>query len=68
MAEPVKKQEAAPSPDLKSFDWQDPLDLESQLSEEERMIRDSARAPSRRTSSCRGCSRPSDAKSSTARS
>jgi glutaryl-CoA dehydrogenase len=44
MAEPVKKQEAAPSPDLKSFDWQDPLDLESQLSEEERMIRDSARA------------------------
>ena len=27
-----------------TFDWQDPLDLESQLSEEERMIRDSARA------------------------
>jgi glutaryl-CoA dehydrogenase len=44
MAEPVKKQEAAASPDLSSFDWQDPLDLESQLSEEERMIRDSARA------------------------
>src|SRR5262245_57373490 len=44
MAEPVKKQEAAASPDPTSFDWQDPLDLESQLSEEERMIRDSARA------------------------
>ncbi len=44
MAEPVKKQEAAASPDLTAFDWQDPLDLESQLSEEERMIRDSARA------------------------
>ncbi len=26
------------------FNWEDPLDLESQLSEEERMIRDSARA------------------------
>jgi glutaryl-CoA dehydrogenase len=26
------------------FDWQDPLDLEGELSEEERMVRDSARA------------------------
>jgi glutaryl-CoA dehydrogenase len=26
------------------FNWQDPLDLESQLTEEERMIRDAARA------------------------
>ncbi len=26
------------------FNWEDPLDLESQLSEDERMIRDSARA------------------------
>ena len=26
------------------FNWQDPLDLESQLTEEERMIRDSVRA------------------------
>ena len=25
------------------FDWADPLDLENQLSEEERMIRDAAR-------------------------
>jgi glutaryl-CoA dehydrogenase len=25
------------------FDWADPLDLESQLTEEERMIRDAAR-------------------------
>ena len=29
--------------DLVPFDWADPLDLESQLSDEERMIRDSAR-------------------------
>ena len=26
------------------FNWEDPLDLESQLTEDERMIRDSARA------------------------
>ena len=26
------------------FDWADPLDLESQLTDEERMIRDTARA------------------------
>jgi len=44
MAETAKKQAAAQSPDRVAFDWQDPLDLESQLSEEERMIRDSARA------------------------
>jgi glutaryl-CoA dehydrogenase len=31
-------------PHLTPFDWADPLDLESQLSEEERMIRDAARA------------------------
>ena len=30
--------------DMVPFDWADPLDLESQLSEEERMIRDAARA------------------------
>jgi glutaryl-CoA dehydrogenase len=29
--------------DLVPFDWADPLDLEAQLSEEERMIRDAAR-------------------------
>jgi glutaryl-CoA dehydrogenase len=44
MAEPVKKQEAAASQESSPYDWQDPLDLESQLTEEERMIRDSARA------------------------
>ncbi|MDH3658948.1 MAG: acyl-CoA dehydrogenase [Alphaproteobacteria bacterium] len=31
-------------PDLAAFDWQDPFRLEDQLSEEERMIRDAARA------------------------
>ena len=30
--------------DMVPFDWADPLDLESQLSDEERMIRDTARA------------------------
>jgi glutaryl-CoA dehydrogenase len=30
--------------DMVPFDWADPLDLESQLSDEERMIRDAARA------------------------
>ncbi len=32
------------APDLGSFNWEDPLMLEDQLSEEERMIRDAARA------------------------
>ncbi len=27
-----------------AFDWQDPLDLEGELSEDERMVRDTARA------------------------
>jgi glutaryl-CoA dehydrogenase len=31
-------------PDLSSFDWQDPFRLDDQLEEDERMIRDSARA------------------------
>ncbi len=31
-------------PDLGRFDWEDPLRLEDQLSEEERMLRDAARA------------------------
>ena len=40
---------APPSPELASagivpFNWEDPFDLESQLTEDERMIRDSARA------------------------
>jgi glutaryl-CoA dehydrogenase len=35
---------AKDAPDLGSFNWEDPLLLEGQLSDEERMIRDSARA------------------------
>ena len=33
--------------DMGRFDWQDPLDLEGQLSEEERMVRDTARTYAR---------------------
>ncbi|RAV74851.1 acyl-CoA dehydrogenase, partial [Aerococcus loyolae] len=32
------------NPPLAPFNWQDPLLLESQLTEEERLVRDSARA------------------------
>lgn len=32
------------APDLTAFDWEDPFRLDSQLSEDERMMRDSARA------------------------
>ena len=32
------------APDLARFDWDDPLRLNGQLSEEERMLRDAARA------------------------
>ena len=35
---------AKDAPDLSSFDWADPLRLEEQLREEERMVRDSAKA------------------------
>ncbi len=38
---PLKPKDA---PDLGRFDWEDPLRLEGQLSEEERMLRDAARA------------------------
>ena len=38
------KLRAKDKPDLGTFDWQDPFRLDSQLSEDERMIRDSARA------------------------
>ena len=38
---PLKPKDA---PDLGRFDWEDPLRLEEQLSEEERMLRDGARA------------------------
>src|SRR6201982_687762 len=34
---------AAPVRDDAPFNWEDPLDLESELSEEERMVRDAAR-------------------------
>lgn len=40
MTQPVLKPLASPS--LASFDWADPFDLTSQLSEEERMVRDAA--------------------------
>ena len=32
------------APDLSRFDWEDPFRLEGQLSEDERMMRDSARS------------------------
>ena len=35
---------SAPAPSWARFDWQDPLLLESQLTPEERMVRDTARA------------------------
>ena len=38
------KLEAKNAPDLSSFTWDDPFLLETQLSEEERMLRDAARA------------------------
>jgi glutaryl-CoA dehydrogenase len=44
MAEPARKIADAKTERVESFNWEDPLDLESQLTEEERMIRDSVRA------------------------
>jgi len=44
MAEAARKISEAKSDKPDPFNWEDPLDLESQLSEEERMIRDSVRA------------------------
>ena len=41
---PAPRVRAKDAPDLGRFDWADPLRLDDQLSEEERMIRDSARA------------------------
>ena len=43
MADPAKRIDK-PSLQEAAFNWEDPLDLESQLTEDERMIRDSARA------------------------
>jgi glutaryl-CoA dehydrogenase len=44
-AEKTAKREAKPKASLTdaAFDWQDPLDLEGELTEEERMVRDTAR-------------------------
>ena len=42
-AEKVAKPPAAVLKDT-DFNWQDPLDLDAELSEDERMIRDSVRA------------------------
>jgi glutaryl-CoA dehydrogenase len=39
----TRDQKAAASTADAAFDWQDPLDLEGELTEEERMVRDSAR-------------------------
>ena len=44
-----EKKSAAPLTEA-AFNWEDPLDLEGELTEEERMVRDSARALLRRTS------------------
>ena len=38
------KREKGPAKLSSEFDWQDPLGLEGELTEEERMVRDSARA------------------------
>jgi glutaryl-CoA dehydrogenase len=45
MPRPVEKVAGQPTAPLKdaAFDWADPLDLEGELSEEERMVRDTAR-------------------------
>ncbi|HXF88841.1 MAG TPA: acyl-CoA dehydrogenase [Xanthobacteraceae bacterium] len=45
MAQVVEKRGAKPAQALKDvdFNWQDPLDLEGELTEEERMVRDTAR-------------------------
>ena len=43
MAEAARKLQS-PKSSAPAFNWEDPLDLESQLTEEERMIRDSVRA------------------------
>jgi glutaryl-CoA dehydrogenase len=46
MSQLAEKREGKPAVSLKdsNFNWEDPLDLEGDLTEEERMVRDSARA------------------------
>ena len=58
------KLSAKDAPDLSRFDWEDPFRLEDQLTEDERMIRDAARAFAR-TSSRRASSRPTERQAST---
>jgi glutaryl-CoA dehydrogenase len=45
MSHPAEKRESKTSPILKdsAFNWEDPLDLEGELREDERMVRDTAR-------------------------
>jgi glutaryl-CoA dehydrogenase len=45
MSQTAKTREQRSSPQIKdaAFNWEDPLDLESELTEEERMVRDTAR-------------------------
>src|SRR5215831_17816014 len=45
MSQTAEKRESLAAPQLKdvAFNWEDPLDLEGELSEEERMVRDTAR-------------------------
>ena len=40
---PQAAEKPAPAKPAPEFDWEDPLDLESELTEEERMVRDTAR-------------------------
>ena len=44
MSRPAPKLRAKDAPDLGQFDWADPFRLDEQLTEEERMMRDSAHA------------------------
>ena len=44
MTTSAARRDAPKSSEKASFDWQDPLDLEAELSEDERLVRDSARA------------------------
>src|SRR5688572_22354611 len=45
MSQPVTRSAAKPVPSIKdaAFHWDDPLDLEGELTEDERMVRDTAR-------------------------
>ena len=52
----IAKLKPKDAPDLGRFDWEDALRLESQLTEEERMMRDAARAM--RRTSCSPASSP----------